>query len=181
MVGLADAGREVDLGALDDLVLRDPLVELLERDLELQAREVGAEAPVRSATEREMPVGLAIQHHLVGRLELRGVAVRGAEHQRRTVAGGHLHAVELVVLGDDARHHHHRRLVPEHLLDRGVDELGPVDDGLAAILMPREVHDHAVERGGDGVEPAEQEQVAHAELLALGERPAVDLTGRDRG
>ena len=66
-----------------------------------------------------------------------------------------------------ARHHHHRRLLAQHLLDRGVHQLGVVDDRLAAVRVLREVRDHAVERRGHGVEPAEQQQVADAELLGL--------------
>ena len=47
--------------------------------------------------------------------------------------------------------------------------------------MLREVRDHAVERRGHRVEPAEQLQVADPELLGLGERTAVDLAGLDLG
>src|SRR5262249_28256170 len=96
---LADTGREVDLAAFGDVVHGDALVDLLERDLELEAREVRPEAAVRTAAECEVAVRGAVELHLGRVLELGAVAVGRTDHQRRAVARGHLHAGELVVLG----------------------------------------------------------------------------------
>ena len=54
-----------------------------------------------------------------------------------------------------------------------LDDLAPV------VGMRREERDHAVERRGDGVEAADEEQMAHPEQLALAQRLAVDLPLHD--
>ena len=54
-----------------------------------------------------------------------------------------------------------------------LDDLAPV------VGMRREERDHAVERRGDRVEAADEEQVAHPEQLALAQRLAVDLPLHD--
>ena len=79
------------------------------------------------------------------------------------------------VLCRRAGDHHHRREEAQQLLDGGRDERRVVDELAAPFGVGDEVGDHAVERGGDGVEPAEQQQVAHAEQLLLGERPAAEV------
>ena len=128
-----------------------------------------------SAAEREVPVRTPIEPHLVGTVELRVVSVRGADEQRRAVAGFHSHAADLDVLGNDARHHHHRCLVSQQLLDRGRNQRWVVRDRLAAFGMFGQVHDHAVECRRHGVEAAQEEQVARAEQLGVGHRSSVYL------
>ena len=46
--------------------------------------------------------------------------------------------------------------------------------------MLREEHDHAVERRGDGVETAEQQEMRRSQQLGVGQRPAFDLSVHER-
>jgi hypothetical protein len=77
---------------------------------------------------------------------------------------------------DDA---HDRRLPAEHLLDRGRDELGILDDLAAVVGVLGQVGEHAVEGGGDGVEAGDEEQEADVEDLVAGQAHAVDLGGEE--
>ena len=63
----------------------------------------------------------------------------------------------------------------------GAISVGSSTHGLPAFGVVREVHDHAVERRGHRVEPAEQQQVRGAEQLVVRHRAAVDLAVHDRG
>ena len=150
-------------------------MELLDRDVQLEAREVGAETAVRSAAERDVPVAPAVEADFVGGLELGRVDVARADEQRRGVAGPAHDAADLDVLDDLARHHHHRRLVAEQLLDRDRDQRGIVEDRLTPFGVPREVRDHAVECGGDGVEATEHQEVTRPEQLGVRQRVTFDL------
>ena len=56
--------------------------------------------------ERDVRIHLPIDDHLVGVLELRRIAIAGGEVHQDLVALGHLAAVVLVILGEDAGHRH---------------------------------------------------------------------------
>ena len=96
-MGLADAGGEVDLGAVGEAVVGDAGVQLLEGDAQLHAGEVGAEAEVVAAAEGEVLVRLAVEVDDVGG-ELGLVVVGGAEHEGDAVALLDLDVVERDVL-----------------------------------------------------------------------------------
>ena len=117
-------------------VLGDAEVELLERDAELEAREMGAEAPVGSTAERDVAVAAAVEEDLAGGFELGAVDVARADQERCGVAGAAHHATDLDVLDDLARHHHHGCLVAEQLLDRDGNQLGIVEDRLPPVGVP---------------------------------------------
>ena len=69
-----------------DRVLGDAAVPLAQRDPELEARQVRAEAPVHAAAERVVRVHLAVEAHLVGVGERGLVGVDRAEADAHHVA-----------------------------------------------------------------------------------------------
>ena len=64
------------IGAVDERVLGDAPVPLAQRDAQLGAGEVGAEAAVDADAERDVAVGLAVEAHDVAVGELGFVGVR---------------------------------------------------------------------------------------------------------
>src|SRR5581483_8718688 len=80
-----------------------------EHGLDLELRQVGAEAVVGTDTEGQVRVGVAVDAELVGRVEHPLVPVgRLVEHQD-AVASAEVTAVQLVVFGDRASEVQHGR------------------------------------------------------------------------
>src|SRR5262249_6367374 len=97
--------------------------ELLQRDDELPAAEVGAEAAVDARAEREMAVGFPVDLDLVRALETVRVTVPGAEHQEAPVTGLELPPADLRVRPAGPGHGLHRRHRPEELFGGRRDQV----------------------------------------------------------
>src|SRR5829696_980648 len=119
-------------GTRDDAVVRDPLVPFLERDLELPAGEVRAEATVRARAERDVTVGRASDVHRRRVVELRRVSGGRRERQADHLPGLDGAALDLDVLRRLAGRDHDG-VGAEELLDRGGDDGGVVEDALAVV------------------------------------------------
>ncbi len=76
---------------------------LPQRDAELEAGEVRAEAAVDAAAEGQVAVGLAVPDELPGVGELGLVDVGGAEERHHLLALADREAVDLGVAGGDPR------------------------------------------------------------------------------
>ena len=76
-------------------VVRHSRQDLLETDVELQARQIGAEAPMDACPESEVAIGLAIEDAAVRVGELRGVAVCGGVVDDYRFAGAEAVPVQL--------------------------------------------------------------------------------------
>ena len=95
-------------------------VQLLERDADLQPREMRAQAEVRTARSVSQVVVRRPGHVEALRIvERRVVVVGGAVPDDDAVAGGERLTRELGVVRDVAAHVHHRTRVADDLLDRG--------------------------------------------------------------
>src|SRR5438034_4876812 len=93
---------ERDVGAVGERVLGDAAVPLLDRDLELEPREVRPEAPVRAGGERDVAVARAVDVELVRTRELHRISVGRRDGQEHAVTGLHRAARELDVARHDA-------------------------------------------------------------------------------
>ena len=110
-----------------DLEPLEPGEDGLEHQLRLEAREVRAQAEVRSTgPERDVVVRVPGDVDVVGTLERALVAVRGGVHHQHVVALGDGLAADLGVLGGDPRERHHRGRVTQQLFDRDREQLGVV-------------------------------------------------------
>ena len=112
----------------------------------------------------------------VGELGLVGVG--RADHDDDVIALVHRATRQLGVLHRHAGHHHDRGLPAEELLDGVGDDVGVLDELAAVLGVLRQEGEHAVERGGDRVEPGDQEQEADVEDVLAAEAVAVDLGAR---
>src|SRR5437870_4026128 len=107
---------------VDPLEGAGTIEERRERDLRLEAREIGAEAVVRPEAEGEVAVvgagdveALAVREHVL-------VAVRRPEPADDELIGVDAVAVQLERAGRSPRIHLHRRRPPHHLVDGGRQE-----------------------------------------------------------
>ena len=120
-------------------------VQFLERHADLAAGQVGAEAEVCAAAA-EAGVWIRcpadIESPRIGELVL--IAVGRAVPQRRLVAGRHLHAAQLAVLGQRAPHVDHRRRPPHDLLDSRGCQRVVVGPPLRALVGKARERQHAV-------------------------------------
>ena len=94
----------------------------LQRDRDLHAGEVRADAAVDAEPERRVAVLLAVDHHAVGIREHRRIAVRRREREQHHLARLERAAVDGRLLDDLARHRD-RRVGAQEFLDRGRDQL----------------------------------------------------------
>ena len=175
MVRLTDTRREIDLHAIWDPVVGDAAVKLLEGDSELEPGQMSPEALVIATAEGHVAVGLSGVVHRIGVIEDGLVTIGGADHQQYRIALLELDPTEGDPLLDHSRHHHHRCLVPKKFLDGGRNECRILGELASTLRMPGEVHHHAIEGGGNRVEPAEQHEVADAEQLIDVERTTLEL------
>ena len=134
--GAADEVGLHDLTATGDLEGDEPGQQFFQHHAQFLLGQVLADAHVRTVAEGDLPVGLAVEAELAGRLEDVGVAVRGLIQQHQPVTLGDLLPAQQVVLAG----------LPDEMLDRRdpaqplVDETGDerrigLDPGeLAGIL-----------------------------------------------
>src|SRR6185503_8088179 len=120
----ADDGRVEPPRRLEQAEIREAPEELRDRDLRLHARERRAEAEVDPVAEREVAVVGAGEVEAIGIGELTRIAVCRGDHREDALASPERLALELEVLGDDARLDEARAVPAQHLLDRGRDEDG---------------------------------------------------------
>ena len=104
---------------------------MAEDHLDLDARQVRADAEVLTEAEREVRVRAAIDAERERVVEHVLVAVRRREVQRHLLAGADLHPADLAVLGRDAREVADRADPAQDLLHRVGEQLGAV-----AQLLP---------------------------------------------
>ena len=88
---------EMRSGVGRESAVRHPRKDLLETDMELQARQIGAEAPMDACPESEVAIGLAIEDAAVRVGELCGVAVGGGVVDDYRFAGAEAVPVQLDV------------------------------------------------------------------------------------
>ena len=145
--------RKWDLGAVDDVVLGDALVELLERDLDPCARGASRD---NGAVRRRMRDGGWLRGRAAPRRMPRTPTRR---RSRRRASASRRRRPTIFTPPSSKSCAMMRGTIITGVCWRsissiaGIHELGVVDDRLAAVLVPREVRDHAVERGRDRVEP----------------------------
>ena len=96
------------------------------------------------------------------------------------VALGQRHAAELHVLRDAAQVHLERRVVPEHLLDRGVGELGAFAQERELLGMPHQRAHAQRDQSRRRLVAAEEQRDRGAQQLRLGQAAALELGG-DQG
>ena len=115
-------------GQLESVRARE---QVAEDRLDLDAREVRAEAEVLAEAEREVRVRAAVDAKRERIVEHVLVAVRRREVQRELIAGADRHAAHFAVLGRDAREVADRAGPAQDLLDRVGQQLG-----IVAQLLP---------------------------------------------
>src|SRR5215211_4974629 len=101
-----------------DLVVGDPAQNGRQRDLDLAARQRRAEAAVGTDPERDVPVRLAVDEHLVGSVEDLLIAVARRPHEQHAIAFGDRTATDLDVSLRRSRQRELWRADPKELLDR---------------------------------------------------------------
>ena len=152
----------------------EPREQVAEDRLDLDAREVRAQAEVLAEAEREVRVRAAVDAERERVVEHVLVAVRRREVQRELVAGTDRHAAHFAVLGRDAREVADRAHPAQDLLDRVGQQLGIVPEllPLGAVLAERE--QPAADRVARRLVAGLDEQLAVREQLLVGERLTVD-------
>ena len=144
---LAYPRRIVELGPLDQPVVRDPPVPFLERYPQLEPRQMRAQTSVRPTTERQMTVHLAVGASLVSiGTELRRVGIGSAHHDHDRVARLHGDAVHHVRLLDDSKYLHDGRVQSQQFLDDLRDRGRIGHDRVPHRFVLSEMRQHAVER-----------------------------------
>ncbi len=131
--------------------------------------------------EAEVTVGAAIEHELVGPLELARVAVGGRQPEPDDVALAHGAAVELDVLVDVAAVLDDQAVEAEELLDRLRDPLGVLDQQRPIVGMGGEVVEDVAEGAAGGVEAGGHQRQAERDHDVAGQRLAVDLGRQEVG
>src|SRR5262245_11204021 len=86
-----------------------PTQQLREQRAHLHPRQLLPDADMRAASERDMPVRLAIDHECIGVLKHRLVTVAGMKEQRQRLAGTDRLAVELRIARGGAHEVTYRR------------------------------------------------------------------------
>ena len=139
------------------------------------AADVGAGAPVDAHAEGGMPVRPAVEVHLVGMVELGGVAVGGRPGQQDAVALLHGTAVEVDVVGDRAGQRLGRREDAEELFDGAVEQLGVLGQPSPLLGVLEEVDEGLRDERGGGADAARDEQLDDRVHAVVGDRLPVDL------
>ena len=129
MLRMGIVGRKLEVG--------DPRHPLLDRHPELHAGQVGSQAPVGPAAERDVLVRLPVEVDRVDVVPGALVGVGGAEHRGDDGPRSDRAALQLGVLGGDADDTGHRRLPAQHLLDGVGDGGGIVDEALPLLGVLR--------------------------------------------
>ena len=181
--GAADlADGPGDGGGVGQAELGDAGEPDLEGDAQFHPRQVRAQAAVDAEAEGGVPVDLAVDQHLVGPVELRGVAVGGREREQDPVLGLHVDAAEVHVFLHQPGHRD-RGVGPEELLHGGRQRVGRGEQALAVGRMAGQVPQRGADRAPGGVDAGDQQQhdraddVVWAELLAV--QLGVDEVGRE--
>ena len=156
------------------LELREPLDELLDRDLQFEPGQVRADAPVDPEPEGCVPVLGTVDDELVGAVEEGRVAIGRRERQQHPVVRPHRAAVEVVVVLDEPSHRH-RRVGAQELLEREQHHARVVDERAEVVGMGGEVPDRRADRAPRRVDPGDQQQHDRSADVFVGELVAVDL------
>ncbi len=104
--------------------VRHPRQDLLETDVELQACQIGAEAPMDACAESEVAIRLAIEDAAIRVGELRGVAVCGGVVDDDRFAGAEGVPAQLDILCDRSGDAVNRSGEADELLNGSRQDLG---------------------------------------------------------
>src|SRR5262249_33440230 len=143
--------------------------------------QVGAETAVRTSAERAVPVRVAVEVHQLRIGEFGGVRVRCAEQRTDPFALADGASAYLDVLYGDPSDAGHRRLPAQQPFDSSSQDVGLLEEVVTVVGVARQVHEEAVERVGDCVQPRDQEQEANVEQLLAGQRLPADVRRDHRG
>jgi hypothetical protein len=179
--GCGPAARAVPGSVRHSIACRRParnageaLDELLDGDLQLETGQVRPEATVDAEPERRVAVLLTVDHERVGIVELLRIAVGRRERQQHPVVLLHRTAVEVVVLGHQARHRH-RGVGAEELLERERHHVGVVEQALVVLGVLGEVPQRRSDGRPRRVDPGDEQQHDHAADHVVVHRLPVDL------
>ena len=154
-------------------------MERLQRDAELQPRQVRAEAPVEAAREGDVAVVGSFEVDPGRFREHVGIHVGCGPHDAQLVPGLHLDAVDLEVGRGVPAAGRHRRLHAHELFDRRREERRVRDQPVAFVRVPGEPVDHARQRGRHRVEAGEHEQERDVDDVVPRETVPVHLGGEE--
>ena len=138
-----------------------------------------AQAEVGAEAEGDMRIRLAVEPHLIGRLEDLLVEVRGSPAERGPVAGLDLQAVHVGVDRADAADVRQRHVGPEELLAGVHDPIRIGPQKFERLWMLCQIPNRAGHAMDDRVAAAREHEVSEAEHLLAGERPAVKARLRE--
>src|SRR5262249_10505204 len=141
----------------DEGELAEPVDQRADRHLSLESGEVGAEAVVRAAAEREVLVRLALDVEAIRLGEDLRIAIRRREHPPDAGVPRDDLAAELDVGVEDARGQDHRPVVAQALCDRARDERGPGAQLRELVGMPKEGAHAVPDQADRRLEPGDQE------------------------
>ena len=154
----------------------------LEEDASLEPGQLGSDARMLAAAERDVRVGMSSDVEVLGvGAEDLLVAVGGAvEHDDRVARVNELPA-DLDVGGRGPRHVRHRSGPAQHLLDRCRDQRGVVDKLPALVRVVDEGQRAERDQVAGGLIARHQQQEGEIQQVVVGELLAVDLgAGQDR-
>jgi hypothetical protein len=162
-----------------ELDVREAPEERTERDLDLRARERGAEAEVHAAAERQrLYVGTRdVQPVRVG--IARGVAIPGTQQGEDLLAGGNGHAADIDTRLGHSVHELRRAVVAQELVGEIAKQRRITPQQGELIGMLQETQQAVAEEVGGGLETRREQQRRERHQLIIGQSIATDL-GREQ-